>query len=447
MQAVDLILSPTWIVPIVPEGLVLDNHSVVIADEKIIDVLPTDDIASKYTAKEVKILDQQVIMPGLVNLHTHSPMVLFRGLADDLQLMDWLNNHIWPAENDVINAQSNSDGMRLAIAEMLRGGTTCFNEMYFFPNESAQVAIEEGMRGCLGHTIMNVPTGWAQNQDEYIAKARSAHSDRPQNDLITWSVSPQSTYTNDDNSLMAARELAAELDIMMNIHLHESPGELALHQSQHGMRPIERLNKLDYLYDRLVAVHMTQLTDAEIALVKEKGLHIAHCPESNLKLASGVAPINRLLNEGINVGVGTDGAASNNDLDMFGELRTASFAAKGFHQDPLALPAARILTMGTLNGAKAMGLDHKIGSVEIGKQADLIAIDMSHYFTQPIYNPISHLAFAVNRLQVSHVWINGQCLLAGGDFTKLDIEKTLAQTKQWTEMAAKYASNASNVPA
>ncbi len=445
MQTVDKIINAKWVLPIAPQNNILENHSVIIQNGRILDVLPTEKAGSQYQANETVTLSDHAVMPGLVNAHTHSPMVLFRGLADDLNLMDWLNNHIWPAEANVINAQSNADGMRLAVAEMIRGGTTCFNEMYFFPNESAAVVIEEGMRALIGHTIMNVPTGWAQDENEYIEKARVAHNERQQHDLINFTISPQGPYTNSDRSLTLAKELATELNLRMNIHLHETKDELQIDLGNHGKHPIQRLDGLGLLDNKLTAIHMVHLTDDNIALISERGVHSVHCPESNLKLASGFSPVIKMQKAGINVALGTDGAASNNDLDMFGEIRSAAFIAKVVNEDPTAMAAPQALELATINGAKALGLENEIGSLEKGKAADIIAIDLSSYLTQPVYNPISQIVYAANRLQVSDVWVAGKQLLKTGDFTQLDIERTLANAKPWAKQAAQFKSKACEV--
>lgn len=445
MKLIDKLISPRWIAPIAPKNIVLENHSVAIQGDRIVAILPTTDAKKKFNAtEEIRLLDH-VLMPGLVNAHTHTPMNLFRGLADDLPLMDWLNNHIWPAENDIINADSIKDGCRLAIAEMIRGGTTCFNEMYFFPNETAQTCIQEGMRACIGQTIMNVPTGWAKDEDEYIAKAKQSLENAEKHDLITWSIAPHATYTNSDSSLLKAKELADEYKLVMNMHVHETIDELEIDLKNHNKRPLHRLYDLGLLSEKFIAVHMVHLLKPEINLVKETGTHVIHCPESNLKLASGFAPIVDLFAAGINIGIGTDGAASNNDLNMFSELRTASLIAKAKSEDSTAMPAHQALQMATLNGAKAIGLDHEIGSIEAGKAADLIAINLNQLSTQPVYNPISHLAYAVNNLQVSDVWIAGKQLLRHGAFTQLDLEQTLANAQRWSRKADQYKSKASTV--
>lgn len=438
MENIDQLLCARWVLPIAPQNIALENHAIALRNDRIIDVLPINEAKKRYQSQQVIDLPDHAVMPGLVNAHTHTPMNLFRGLADDLMLMDWLNNHIWPAENDVINADSVTAGCRIAIAEMIRGGTTCFNEMYFFPNETAETCINEGMRACVGLTIMNVPTGWAQTEDEYIQKAQEAYKNRPQNPLISWSIAPHATYTNSDSSLRKAKQLADEYHLVMNMHVHETLAELKIDLKNHQKRALHRLYDLGLLDDRFIAVHMVHLLREEIELVKEKGCHVVHCPESNLKLASGFAPVTKLLASGVNVAIGTDGAASNNDLDMFSELRITSMLAKAGSEDPTIIPAEQALAMATIHGAKALHLDHEIGSIEAGKAADIIAINLHHLFTQPIFNPISHLAYAVNRLQVSDVWVAGKQLLKNYEFTQLDVEKALAEANRWAKKAEPY---------
>lgn len=433
MKHIDTLLHARWIVPVVPRNQILEHHSIAIDQGKIIDLLPTQSASEKYTAKNTLDRGSHAVMPGLINTHAHTPMNLLRGLADDLQLMDWLNNHIWPAEAKLLCGESVRDGSQLAIAEMLRGGTTCFNDHYFFPNETADVAIKSGMRACIGMWVGSIPTGWAQNAEDYIQKAKHVYANREKNPLITFALAPHSPYVNDDHSLMLTKDFADEHGLRIHIHLHETLTEIEMNLATHHNRPMERFYKLGLLNERMIAVHMVHLNADEIALCAETKLHISHNPESNLKLASGFAPIAKLLAAGVNVSLGTDGAASNNDLDMFAEMQTAALIAKGVTQDPTVLDAMTALEMATINGAKTLGLEKEIGSITIGKSADIIAIDFDHIFTQPIYNPISHLVYAMNRTQVSDVFVAGKQLLNQGEFTKLDVKKIIADAQQWAD--------------
>jgi len=441
MDTVDLLISAQWILPIAPENRVLENHAVVVRGDRILDLLPLEEAKQQYYAEQYLELNTHVLMPGMVNTHTHTPMSLFRGLADDLELMDWLQNHIWPAEQAVIDETSVAAGTRLAIAEMLRGGTTCFNDNYFFHNTIAKTAAEEGMRACVGLLIINVPTKWADNEAGYFEKAIATLESNNSNPLITWSMCPHAPYTVTDNGLKRVKELSDQYNIPIHMHMHETKVEIDQSMNEYNMRPLERIHKLGLLSPRFINIHMTQLTSEEINLVKETGSHVVHCPESNLKLASGFAPISKLLEAGVNVAVGTDGAASNNDLDMFGEIRTASFIAKAIGANPTHLPAKEALAMATINGAKAIGLEKEIGSLEPGKAADLVAVNLNSFLTQPTYNPMSHLVYAINRLQVSDVWIAGKQLLKNNKFTQLEIEEVVAEANRWAEKARPYSSD------
>lgn len=426
MQHVDTILHADWVVTMENDD-VLTNHSVIIHQGKIVDILPQTEARKAYSTINEQHLNKHVLMPGLINAHTHTPMNLFRGLADDLELMDWLNNHIWPAEKAVINANSVTVGCRLAVAEMIRSGTTCFSDHYFFPAEIAKVADEEGMRAIVGHVIMNVPTDWAADEDGYLQKATELMNNGNPGENVQWSVAPHAPYTNSDSSLNKAKQLADKHRSITHIHLHETQSEIDMSLDSCQKRPIQRLADLGMVDERLVAVHMTTLSDEEIDLIAKHNVSIVHCPESNMKLASGFSPVQKLIDKGINVALGTDGAASNNDLDMFGEMRTAALIAKGHSGDCTALPATTVLKMATINGAKALGIADVTGSLTPGKSADIIAIDLSDYNVFPVYNPLSHLVYAVNSRQVQSVWVNGRQLLKNGELTQLDMNKTMSQ--------------------
>ena len=436
MEIIDfLIISARWILPITPQNQILEHHALVICGEYIIDLLPVKEAKKKYREACYLNLENHILMPGLVNAHTHTPMNLFRGLADDLKLLDWLQKHIWPAEKALINAESVRTGTELAIAEMLRGGITCFNDHYFFHDIIAQVASEAGIRACVGVVVMNVPTKFAKDEKTYLSYAKETLAKSKACPLISWSLAPHAPYTVSDTALKEVIELSERYDLPIHMHIHETKHEIEQGLHEYGKRPLARLHELGLLSKRLIAVHMTQLTLEEIELIQKTQTNVVHCPESNLKLASGIAPIAKLLDTGVNVAVGTDGAASNNDLDLLGEIRTAAFVAKMSGEDPTHLPAEETIKMVTLNGAKALGLESKIGSLEIGKLADVISIDLSSYLTQPVFNPISHLVYATNRLQVSNVWVGGKQLLKKGEFTKLDIKRILKDSFKWTSRA------------
>lgn len=438
MEKIDTLIHARWILPIAPQNIVLENHSLAIHEHKIIGICPQAETKKRWQAKKELHLQDHALLPGFINAHTHAPMNLFRGLADDLPLMDWLKNHIWPAEADLLNEESVADGTRLALLEMLRGGVTCFAEHYFFHETIAQVTQEMKMRACVGLWLGNVPTVWGKDEADYFLKIEQTLKKPNPYSLIHWVLAPHSPYMVTEDGLKKTKQISDHYKIPIHIHLHETEAEINMSLERYGKRPIAHFEALNLLSSRLIGVHMVHLTPEEIALIKLKKVNVVHCPESNLKLASGIAPIGALLKAGVNVAIGTDGAASNNDLDMLSELRTSAFLAKGSNQDPTILPAAQALEMATLNGAKAYGIDHAVGSLEPGKQADVIAFDLNSYLTQPVYNPISTIVYAANRLQVSHVWINGECLLEKGEFTQAPAQTILEKANYWKEKAMRY---------
>jgi len=403
---IDTIIHATWIAPVDSQNSLHHHYSIAIHEGRIHDLLPKQDILDKYSSDVEINLDNQLLIPGLINSHTHSPMSLMRGLADDLPLMDWLNNHIWPT------------GSLLACAEMIRSGTTCFNDMYFFPEETARAVEQAGMRAKLGLILIDFPSAWAKDADEYLAKGIELHDQLHNNSLISTAFAPHAPYTVSDEPLKRIATYAEELDIPIHMHIHEIA---------------DRLNELGLLSPRLLAVHMTQLTDDEINLVAETGAHVLHCPESNLKLASGFCQTYKLQQAGINIALGTDGAASNNDLDMLAEMRTAALLAKAVANNASALPAEEVLRMATINGAKALGLESEIGSLEIGKSADITAIDLSSIENQPVYNPVSQLIYSAGRENVSNVWVAGHHLLKDRVLTTLDEKAILEKAAYWQE--------------
>lgn len=430
-QNVELLVFPRWIVPVEPAGLVLEDHALVVDHGRIVDLLPADFARQTYAAAEERLLPTHVVLPGLVNAHTHSAMTLMRGLADDLPLMDWLQNHVWPAEAKHVGRAFCVDGVNLAAAEMIRGGTTCFNDMYFFPDATAEVAVQAGMRAAIGLIVIDFPTAWASDADDYIRKGLELHDGLRQQPLLRTTFAPHAPYTVSDAPLRRIRELATELGIPVQMHVHETADEVEQAVTRSGQRPLARLRELDLLGSDLIAVHMTQLSEQEIAECGALGVSIAHCPESNLKLASGMAPIAKLIAAGANVAIGTDGAVSNNDLDLFSEIRTAALLAKAVASDARAVPAAQALRMATLNGAKALGLDAEIGSLERGKSADFIAVDFGVPATTPVYDVISQLVYAAGRDQVTDVWVAGRRLLHERRLMTLDEAEVLAKAAEW----------------
>jgi 5-methylthioadenosine/S-adenosylhomocysteine deaminase len=428
---VDTLIHARWIIPVEPESVTYEHHTLVIDSGKIIDLLPTDQAKLKYQGKTTENLENHALLPGLINCHTHAAMTLMRGIADDLPLMDWLQNHIWPLEQKWMSEAFVKDGTDLAIAEMILGGTTCFNDMYFFPDITAGQVIHHGIRATVGMIVIDFPSVWAQNADDYIEKGLALHQQLRHSDLCTTAFAPHAPYTVSDEPLQKIRTLADELELPIHIHVHETLHEVEEATAQTGQRPLQRLHELGLVNPSLIAVHMTQLTDEEISLFAESGAHIVHCPESNLKLASGFCQVAKCLAAGINVALGTDGAASNNDLDMFGEMRTAALLGKAIAADASAIPAMTALRMATINGAKALGLENKCGSLSIGKTADVIAIDLNHLETQPLYCPISQIVYAASRQQVTDVWVAGKRLLKQRKLTTINVDHLRAKITEW----------------
>lgn len=436
MQPADTLIKARQLVPVEPAGVVLTDHAVVITDGRITDLLPTGQAIERYQPAITVELERHVLIPGLVNAHTHAGMTLFRGIADDLPLMAWLKTHIWPAEQRWVSEEFTHDAVQLAIAEMLRGGTTCFNEMYYFPEVVAHTSAQCGMRACIGLIVLDFPTPYAENADDYLAKGLMVYDQYRDHPLIRTAFAPHAPYTVSDTALDRIRILADELDLPVHIHLHETADEIRQSLERHGVRPIQRLQALGLISPALLAVHMTQLEGHEIELLATAGAHVIHCPESNLKLASGFCPAHRLLEAGVNVALGTDGAASNNDLDLFGEMRSAALLAKGVAADPTALPAHVALRMATLNGAQALGIAAETGSIEIGKFADLVAVTLDELETLPCYDPISQLVYATGRDKVTDVWIAGQHLLRARRLTTLDEPALRQRTQNWNRKIA-----------
>jgi 5-methylthioadenosine/S-adenosylhomocysteine deaminase len=432
MKNIDTLLHARWIIPVSEGDPILEHHSIAIHEDRILEILPTETATNSYTADIEQQYTQHALIPGLINAHTHAAMSLFRGLSDDIALMDWLNNHIWPAESKWVSEDFVQCGTELAVAEMLRSGTTCFNDMYFFPDITARVAKNAGIRACVGLIVIDFPTIWAGNADEYIDKGIAVHDSFRNDDLIKTTFAPHAPYTVSDGPLEKIRSFAHEMDIPVTMHVHETAHEVEEAVASTGMRPLQRLNDLGLLTPSLLAVHMTQLQQDEIDMLANSGSNIVHCPESNLKLASGFCPVHELDKNGINIALGTDGAASNNDLDMIGEMRCAALLAKGIAADPTALPAATALRMATINGAKALGIDDITGSLETGKSADIVAIDMSSIETTPVYCPVSHLVYSCGRDQVSDVWIAGKHVLKNRVLTGLDETSIRRQADEWS---------------
>ncbi|MEM0954367.1 MAG: TRZ/ATZ family hydrolase [Pseudomonadota bacterium] len=435
MDRVDTLIKPQCIVPVVPRGEVLSDHVLAISDGRISGIFPAADAAS-IEAAEVVELSGHAIFPGLVNCHGHAAMTLLRGFADDLALMPWLEQHIWPAEGAHVSPEFVADGSDLAMAELIRSGTTCFADMYFFPNVVAERAQLAGLRCQLSFPVFDFPSAWGKDADDYISKGLALRDDLKHSSLVNVVFGPHAPYTVNADALAKIAMLANELDLPIHIHLHETQGEVDDSVKLYGERPLERLAGLGLIGPRTQCVHMTALNQDDIALLATVGAHVVHCPESNMKLASGRCPVVELQAAGVNVALGTDSAASNNDLSMSGEMRSAALLAKLGEGDASALNAAAVLEMATINGAIAMGLQDDIGSLEVGKSADIIAVDFSQPETQPLYSPVSQLVYAAQASQVTHSWVAGRMLLCERQLTTLSLESTLARAAHWRNTIA-----------
>lgn len=430
-EDIDLLIEPRWVIPVEPHGATLEGHAVAVSGGDIHAVLPAQEALLRYRPAQHLVLPQHVLIPGLINLHTHAAMTLLRGIADDLPLMDWLRTRIWPAEQRHVSAAFVRDGTLLACAEMLRGGITCFNDMYFYPEAAAEAVRAFGMRAVLGMVVIEFPTAYATDAEDYISKGLAARDQLRGNPLLSFCMAPHAPYTVADKTFERIATLAAQLDLPIHIHVHETRAEIEESLAQHGVRPLERLRRLGLLGPGLIGVHAVHLEHDEIALLAENGCAVAHCPTSNMKLASGIAPTAELLAQGVRVGLGSDGAASNNRLDLFQEMRHAALLAKVSTGDAAVLGAHAVLRMATFNGAAAIGLERKIGSIEPGKAADLCAVRLDGIETTPCFDPASHLIYAAGREHVSHVWVNGALRVEGGLLRECDTGRLLDAVNLW----------------
>lgn len=428
---VDTLISARWIIPIRPAARILENHAIAIRDGAIVDILPRAEALLRFDPNHGIELPQHALTPGLINAHGHAAMTLFRGMADDMPLQSWLQHHIWPAEAQWVNEAFIHDGTQLAIAEMLRSGTTTFSDMYFYPDIVAKAASDAGIRAQISFPVLDFATVWAQDPDDYIRKGLDVRDNFKHSELIDVVFGPHAPYTVNDQALKKIAMLADELDCGIQIHAHETAEEIRNAIKLNGKRPLARLDELGIITPRTQLVHMTTLNDADIELVKAGGAHVIHCPQSNLKLASGLCPVNKLLQNGINVALGSDGAASNNNLDMFSELRTAALLTKVSANDATSFSSWQALETATLGGARALGIDSTTGSLEPGKQADIIAIDLSSLEQQPVYQPVSQLVYTPCGHHVSHSWVQGKLVMADRKPLNLDLKEITQKALQW----------------
>jgi len=434
MDVCDTLISARWCVPVDHADTVLEHHSIAISDGRIIDVLPSDAARTRYRSDRDCDLPTHVLLPGLVNTHTHAAMTLFRGIADDLPLEAWLRDVIWPLESRSVGPEMVRDGTRLAIAEMILAGCTTYSDQYFFPEISAECAADMHMRAVIGTPVIDFATPWANDASECLRKGADLVHDRyADHALVSSCFAPHSTISVSNDSLSELRVMADQLDAPIQMHLHESTAELETSIQQCGNQPIQHLDDLGLLNSSLLAVHAVHLNDVEIDQLAEAGVCVSHCPTSNLKLADGIAPVTRLQQAGVTVGLGSDSAASNNRLDIMAEMRLATLLARVDANDATAMPAAAAVRMATLDGAAALGLQSSIGSLEVGKRADIIAVDLSPPRSQPVYDAVSQLVHAAGASQVSDVWIDGRQQVTKGELTGIDLNDILRRAHEWPE--------------
>ena len=426
-----VLINARWVVPVEPAGAVLERHAVAVRGGRIEALLPIAEAERRYGGYARVELPGHVLIPGLVNAHTHAAMALMRGLADDLPLMRWLEDHVWPAEAKHVSAQFVKDGTLLACAEMLRGGITCMNDMYFFPEAALEAALQAGMRASLGVIVVEFPSAYATDPDHYLAQGLALRDRWREHPLVSFCLAPHAPYTVSDATFRKVAQLAAELELPVHVHVHETRHEVERSVAEHGQRPLARLAGLGLLGPNLISVHSVHLTPEEIALLARHGCSVAHCPSSNLKLASGFAPVAALLAAGVNVALGTDGAASNNRLDLFEEMRLAALLAKAAAGDAQAMPAQAALRAATLGGALALGAQERIGSIAPGKAADLVAVALDDLALQPMYDVVSHLVYACGREHVSDVWVAGERVLRDRVLTRLDLADLQGRAVLW----------------
>ena len=431
MQAPDFLVLPRWIIPVEPLGTTLEDHALAVRDERICALLPSAKAVRRWPQARRVERPEHVVVPGLVNAHTHAGMTLLRGFADDLSLQTWLENHIWPAETRHLSEDYVRAGTELALVEMVRSGTTCFADMYFFPDIGVEVARSRGVRLAVGLPMIDFPTPWAEDRQASLRKNAKLYEQYRGEAGVSFAMAPHAPYSVEDSGLKLCAKLAQERDIPIHTHVHETAGETAESLQVHKRRPLARMDELGLVNERLMAVHATQLEDAEIDMLAERGCSVVHCPQSNLKLASGFAPVDALLTAGVNVALGTDSAASNNDLDLLEEMKTAALLAKAVAGNAEAVSAGAALEMATLAGARALGIDGETGSLVPGKSADFVALDLSAANTQPVYDPVSQVAYSCKSSQVSDVWVRGRPLMEAGRLAWDDEDRILAQAREW----------------
>jgi 5-methylthioadenosine/S-adenosylhomocysteine deaminase len=432
---VDLAISAAWVIPIEPAGA-LTGHVVLVDGGRIVAVVPEAAAARDYLPRERITLDRHALLPGLVNAHTHTAMTLLRGIADDVPLATWLEHHIWPREAKFVTPEFVQDGVAIGAAEMLRGGITCCNDMYFYPDAAARAYQAAGMRAVLGLPVLDFPTPYASDADAYLQAGLAARDAFKHAPRLTFMLAPHAPYTVSDATFEKIVTYAHQLDLPIQTHLHETRRELDDATSATGASPLVRLDRLGVTGPGFVAIHAVHLAPGDVELLARQHCHVVHCPTSNLKLASGIAPIAQLCAHDVNVAIGTDGPASNNRQDVLAEMRLAALLAKVHASDAAALRAQQVLEMATLGGARALGLDERIGSLVAGKEADLVAVNLGELDDAPVYDPISHLVHVAGRERVTDVWVAGERIVRDRKLPLLDEPALLARAKLWQQKLA-----------
>jgi len=426
-----MIISTSWVFTSDPEGQLLSDYSVVIENDKIIDLVPQSKVFDEYEADNTYQLTDHILIPGLINAHTHAAMSLFKGFADDLPLQEWLNNHIWPAEKEFVNSSFVKDGSILGLSEMIKSGVTTFNDMYFFPDATAEAVKELGVRSNIGLVVLDFPTNYATDPEDYLLKGFEFRDKWRNEELITTSIAPHAPYSVSDEAFTLINTYSEELNINIHTHLHETQWEIEASIDKYGITPVQRLNNLGIIGPSLTAAHCVYLNDQDMGILAKNKVSIVHNPSSNMKLGSGIADVAKMLKQNLSVSLGTDSSASNNRLDIMEEMRLAALLIKGSTKSPESIPANEAIKMATINGAKALGLGSITGSIEKNKKADLVAIDLSAIENQPIYNPISTLVYSSSRSDVSYVWIDGKIKLKDKSLVNIDEERIIQLAKKW----------------
>lgn len=432
------VIRAPWILPFADTGTAEDtafirDGAIAIARGVIIEVGDGQAVADRHPQAQQLTLPDHVVMPGLVNAHGHAAMTLLRGSSEDAPLQAWLTEHIWPLEAKWVDETFCRDGIRIAMAEMIRAGITCFADMYYFPEIGAEEVKRAGLRAQLAFPVIEFPNAWSRDSEEGFHKGLALYDQYRNDPFVDIAFGPHAVYSVTEPDLDRILMYSEELDANIHIHLHENAAELAENESRYGTSGIRHLHERGLLGPRLQAVHVTQITPEEIELFAESNVQVVHCPTSNAKLASGTSPVTDMRAAGINVCLGTDGAASNNVLDLLAEARLASLLAKLKQADAAALPAPDALSMATLGGAVALGRGRQTGSLEAGKVADLIALDMHAIRHQPLYDPIAQVLHTSSGNSVSHVWVNGECLLDEGVLTRMDEQEILHTARSWQQ--------------